>query len=499
MRDLDGAQTAISTENKVPTHNAARRRFLLDDDGSNFFCHTMTEDVATSVAERVAECPDAVTTYLLCSGAATFYYPTKVGDVCTLDLGNRPEGALLPSLHAKGVDPFGMLLRALKEAGKETFVTYRMNDVHNADEPDHPLIPRFKKEHPDCVVDPLAVREGRANWLSYCYDYTREDVREYILATIRELVEWYDFDGLQLDWMRFPRHLSGTPEEVWEKRGILTDFVAEVRQLLDSTTGGRRLLSARVPTSPAGCRFVGLDLSEWTRRGLVDFIVATPFLASDPVMPIAELRGLMVGHPVPIYADIEFEHGVQVHTPESLRATASSLYDCGADGIYLFNFPCWTEYIASPPYHWLAPLASPETASAKPLLFSLTHRQHRLANVDLPGVLPVTALPQERVDLTMRLPQCALPARRALVLVHSGGDIALSVNGEATTELSFLRRAELFPEFVPHALHHQRPKNEESRVFHVPVEVLRPGDNHLRFENISNAKLQLQRVNLGLW
>lgn len=471
-----------------------RRRFLLDNDGSNFFCHTMTEDVNTSIGRVVGECPDVVTTYLLCAGAGTYYYPTRVGEVCTLDLRNSPNGPLLPRLHAQGVDPFGRFLRALKEAGKETFITYRMNDVHNADEPDHPLVPRFKKEHPDCVVDLAAIREGRANWMSYCYDYTRPDVRDYIFATIRELAERYTFDGFQLDWMRFPRHLSGTPEDVWEKRSILTEFLSEVRQLL-----GNRLLSARIPTSPEGCRAVGLDVAEWTRRRLVDFVVATPFLATDPVMPIRELRALMREHPVPIYADIEFEHGVQVHSPESLRAAALSLYDCGADGIYLFNFPCWTEYIASPPYHWIFPLASPETASEKPLLFSLTHRQHRLVGVDLPGVLPVMLPPHGAAAGTLHLPEGAFPIRRALLLVHSGGDCAVLLNGQPLQELSMLRRAELFPEFVPHNQQHRRPRNEDCRVFEVYPGLLHAGENRWTFQNLEGVERILDRVNLGIW
>lgn len=40
---------------------------------------------------------------------------------------------------------------------------------------------------------------------------------------IAEQVELYGnaIDGFQLDWMRFARHLSRTPEEVWEKREIV--------------------------------------------------------------------------------------------------------------------------------------------------------------------------------------------------------------------------------------------------------------------------------------
>ncbi|MBM3215534.1 hypothetical protein FJZ36_11535 [Candidatus Poribacteria bacterium] len=474
------------------------RRFLLDNDGSNFFCHTMTDDVDASVAAAVGECPESITTYLLCAGAGTYYYPTEVGDVIALDSGGTGREGLLRELHARGVDPFGRFLQALKAAGKETFITYRMNDVHNADEPDHPLVPRFKRENPDCVVDPDAIREGKADWMCYCYDYSRRDVRDYILATIRELSNRYEFDGLQLDWMRFPRHLSGTPQEVWEKRDVLTDFLADVRQAINAG-GARRLLGARVPTTPDGCRHVGIDLAAWARHGLVDWIVATPFLTTDFTMPIPQLRDLTGTHDVPIYADVEFEHGTQVHCPESLRAVALSLFDSGADGIYVFNFPCWTEYIAARPMHWLDDMATPERAAAKPLLFSASHRRYRLADVDQQGVLAFTLGPGGIGYFPIRLPSAALPARRALALVHSGADVSLEVNNVPATELPFLRRAELFPEFVPHRAMEERPRSTDCRVFEVEPDALRAGHNQFGIRNDAEENTTIQRVNLGLW
>ena len=58
----------------------AMKRFLLDNDGSNIF-HNLGDDVEAVVAETVRECPSSVSTYLLCSGAGSCYWPTKIGDV----------------------------------------------------------------------------------------------------------------------------------------------------------------------------------------------------------------------------------------------------------------------------------------------------------------------------------------------------------------------------------------------------------------------------------
>ena len=56
------------------------KRFLLDNDGNNFF-KGLGHDVVAAVAEAASECHPAVTTYLVCSGAGTCYWPTRVGTV----------------------------------------------------------------------------------------------------------------------------------------------------------------------------------------------------------------------------------------------------------------------------------------------------------------------------------------------------------------------------------------------------------------------------------
>lgn len=465
-----------------------KRRFLLDNDGSNIF-HNMTPDIKRDIAEAIEECSDKVTTYLLCSGAGSYYFPTQVGIV-----DSRVKGLL--KAHSEGKDPFGMFLDALNKSKMETFITFRMNDVHNPDDADQWNTPKIRKEHPDCIVDIEAVKSGKADWMCYCLDYSRPEVRKYITDIIRELTELYEFDGLQLDWMRFPRHLSGSPYEVWEKRHFITDFIGDVREILKKVNAE---LAVRIPTNMAGCRYLGMDVGEWVKQGLVDFIVPSPFLTTDFCIPISDFRKIMGDHPVPVYPAFDFGHGSQIHCPESLRATASSLYDCGAYGIYIFNFPCWQEYIASRPYHWLDLMHDPELACKKPLLFSVSHSRHRVHNIDLPGQLPMKIQPNQSIALALHIPKTALPAKRAMILVHSGGDIALKINGEATDELpASRRRSEIFVEYIDHDSEH-RPTKADCRVFRPNAKSLKAAENVIDIHNKAGTELQIGRINLGLW
>ncbi|NLG52068.1 MAG: hypothetical protein GX552_18320 [Chloroflexi bacterium] len=479
------------------------RRLMLDNDGSNFFGQSMTEDIEGSIAEAVRECAPNVTTYLLCAGAGRYYFPTQVADV-VIPTTTMSSYNILIAAYARGEDPFGMFLRALKAAGKETLVTFRMNDVHNPDDPSGWNTSTFRKNHPDYIVDPEGARTKTGGWMAYCMDYSREPVQAFYLAVIREVIERYGdvIDGIQLDWMRFPRHLSGTPEEVWAKREALTGFTARVREALDAATvasGKRLLLSARVPTTPAGCRALGMDIGEWGRRELLDMLVLCPFLTTEWHMPVGDFRALMGQAAPPIYAGFDFGFGQQTHFPESLRGICSNLCDCGADGIYLFNFPCWIEYMAARPYHWLAGLEDPRTAATRPLLLAVDHTRHRVAGVDQVGQLPATLEMDKPLELTIYVPQAALPAWRGLLLVHSHGDIALAVNGQPGTALA-PRRSELFAEFIPTGTGaNARPAPADCRTFAIDPAWLQPGLNRLTLTNATPGPLVIERVNLGLW
>ena len=467
----------------------AKRRFLLDNDGGNIFS-ALSKNFERDIAEAIEECSDNVTTYLVCPGAGTFDFPTQVGIV------NQKAPEMLKAF-AEGKDPLGLLLDGLRKAGKETFITFRTNDVHNPTDENQWNTPKIRREHPDFIVDIEAAKAGKEDWMIYCLDYSRPEVRDYFLAIFRELVGRYELDGFLLDWMRFPRHLSGTPEKVWEKRTLITDFMSEAAELFRKNGVTP---AARIPTSLVGCRTMGLDIAEWTRRGLVEFLVASPFLTTDFWMPLDEMRKEIADAPVPIYGAFDFNHAAQDHCPESLRATATSLYDCGFDGIYVFNFPCWAERVVARPYDWLEGLEDPASACGKPLLFSVSLDHHRIAGVDLPAQLPAKVRAGGGAELSLYLPRRALPTWRAYLLVRSGGDIRLHVNGVAAEELPARRHARLFVECIDYYVSQGLcPAREDNRVFRFDPSVLKAGENALTVENISGGDLEIKRVNLGLW
>ena len=470
------------------------KRFLLDNDGSNLL-HHLGEDVESAVADLIAECPANVTTYLLCSGAGSSYWPTRIGHV-------DPRARGLLAAHERGIDPLEMILTGLQRTGRETFLTYRMNDVHNPADEDNWNTPKVRQAHPDCVVGLDEIRAGQASWMSYCLDYARPEVREFILSLIEEQLTLYGthLDGFQLDWMRFPRHLSGSADEVWDKRQILTDFVAQVRGLCRQHGV---LLATRVPPCAEGCRLLGFDLAAWGQQGLIDFLVPCPFLTTDWRIPVDAFREA-VGD-LPIYPGFDFGFGPQVHFPESLRGICANLHDAGGDGIYVFNFPCWTEYLAARPYHWLEGLEDTGTSSAKPLCLSVNHERHRQPS-DNPGQIPAVIAPGGHVELVVDVPRRALPARQALCLVDSGGDLELSVNGAASVDTTSRvvgrspYRAALFMEYAGprHDTEHlDRP--EDCRVYAVDPASLAPGANTFVFRNATGEKREIQRLNLGLW
>ena len=155
-----------------------------------------------------------------------------------------------------------------------------------------------------------------------------------------------------------------------------------------------------------------------------------------------------------------------------------------------------------PPYHWLDGLDDPRSAARKPLLFSIEHHRSRIPHVDLPSQVPVSLAPEEEVTLSMTLPTTALPADRARVLIHAGGDVDLKVNGHQAEDLVGYRRMEIFIEYTAgpgEPLPEHRPAKGDTRVFRFLSSYLRAGENTFTIKNATQNEMLIQRLNLGLW
>ena len=453
---------------------AQQQRFLFNNDGTNLFYR---DDLSIDLIARHAdECPREVTTYLVCpNGHQKMMYPSAIEEL-------TPRPALQRLVEADK-DPFGLFLARLWQRGFEVFISFRLNEVHNVDTPQDPRLSKFWRDHPDFHIDPEA---NLKNWLAHGLDYSHPEVRDRMLSLIVELMDRYTPDGLELDWMRFPRYLPGDAQAVWDKREVLTSFLASIRKAAQDRPRPI-LISVRIPDTPAGCRQLGLDVVEWNKRGLIDFATLSVFLSTDFTMPFKEFRDALIEHPIPLYGCIEFGFGgngrERPHTEATLRAAAMSLHDCGADGVYVFNFPCWRERLPDPPFAWIPQLARPELMKGRPLLIPLVSNFNRMSGIDTPAPLPVNLIPTEVRPFGLHIPALALaadtPVLGATLIIQPANAISVTINERSLA--------------AP-----QSPREPGADSFTVPVEALSAGLNTIALTNKSSDNVRLERVDLEL-
>jgi hypothetical protein len=297
-------------------------------------------------------------------------------------------------LAQSGIDVYERWINRARQLGISPWISTRMNDIHNVDDERSYIHSEFWRDNPHLRRVPYRFTE----WTDRALDFGRVEVREHHLSLIRELVERYDFDGLELDWMRFGFHFRPGHEQAGA--ALLTQFTEDVRNILDSwqaVRGHRIKLSARVPSRPATSLGLGLDAVTWARRGLIEMLVVTPFWATaETDMPIELWQQLLAGSGVTLAAGLEIllrpypQAEAQTNSLETARGLAAAMLYRGADRIYLFNYmdsETAMDDIANYPI-LLRELGSPETLAGKA-------RRHVLAYADTwaPGEPRAIALP----------------------------------------------------------------------------------------------------------
>ena len=239
----------------------------------------------------------------------------------------------------QGLDYFDELIQRGHERGKEIWWGLRMNEVERGDLAVYDIKAfadmkdrnPVKAAHPEWLI--------RSWWWQGFWNYAVQEVRDYRLSIIREVVEHYDFDGVHLDFLRHTPFLP--PGKQWEHREHLTAFMREVRATLQSQAAARGrpfLLAARVPDSVEGCRTDGLDIETWAREGLVDvLILGTRTINVD----VASFRKAMAGAPVKLIPSFDCFHATDgYHGDQSLDLVCGvfgNYLHQGADGVGVFN------------------------------------------------------------------------------------------------------------------------------------------------------------------
>lgn len=384
------------------------------------------------------------------------------------------------NLNKAGIDVYAIWIGRCREKNISPWISMRMNDVHNADDRQNYIHSEFWREHPEYWRYPFRMHTLVDREL----DYAQPEVRERSLKLIRELADRYDFDGLELDWMRFPYHFR--PGHETEGQQILTQFMTDVRKILDKAEkrrGHEIKLGARVPTRPDVALGLGMDAVTWARNGLIDMLVVAPFWEStDTDIPLELWRQLLTGANVTLAAGIEIrilpypKGPVGFNSIDTLRGMATSFLDRGADRIYLFNY-----MDANPTggavnsYHRiLTELASMDLMEGKPKRFVQTY-----TDTWAPAQAKAIALPAEVGKdhwAAFRIhtgPKPESGTTKAILGIKNGapineGDIEVYINGEKCQLAGEITLPAPSPDFPTYA-------------FDVPLATMQHGYNMLEF------------------
>ena len=346
-----------------------------------------------------------------------------------------------------GVDWLAETSKACRARGVSPWVSCRMNDMHGAANPtgSHFNCALFKQAKFRLSGRPLDPQDTpHVSWTGLNYEHP--EVREFMLANIREWMEDYDFDGLELDWLRQP--LCCEPVAGQKQIDLMTDWMREVRSLTEARARriGRPVpLGLRVPTDLGWMKSIGVDVKAQVSAGLVDFVGFSNEWQTTWSVPYDELRKEL-GPDVVFYGVVEdapnwirgFAPGLQdemrkspsltpqnigirymAASPQMQWANAAGKLVMGVHGIEQFNFFC-TDQPKIPglrcDYSALKGTADLALLRGKPKHYCLLTPTTWLSKAfEQPEQLPTELRPQWRKEF--RLSMCAEPPDQKLQLV----------------------------------------------------------------------------------
>ena len=290
------------------------------------------------------------------AGGNTANYDSEV-----LELTGARIGEVHPELLRwikEGNDPPKVVVREAKKRGLDVFYSFRINDIHDAFIAGE--FPTFKVEHPEWMMGAGKIVDGQGHAVKASLPdevYFPEDifvtslnfavpkVRELKLRTIEEIFNKYDFDGIELDLMRFPRFFQAFLE--YRNAVFLTDFLRTVRQRLNEQARqrGRPIkIAVRVDENLVACRLDGFDVGTWIDEDLLDILIVGDY-AFPGGDDIQEFKDLAQGKPVQVYACVAHPDKiiggstfVSGDASAVLHGLAANYWEQGADGMYTFNW-----------------------------------------------------------------------------------------------------------------------------------------------------------------
>ena len=447
--------------------------------------------------------PDAIEKYL--DGAVTFMN-------------------LYQDLLDAGVDWLAEAAKACRRRGVSPWVSIRMNDMHGEKNFEGsyfnaPLLKQKEMRLQHSAYSPTMYlphyREG--------LNYARPEVRAFMFAQIKDVVENYDYEGLELDWWRNP--LCCEPNATPETVAMMNAWFREVRALTERRarqTGRPYPFGFRLPGRLAALKSIGIDVVTLGREGTLDFICPSNFWRTSWDMPHDELRR-QVGDRVAIYGVIE--DGVnQLATSapalappltrdmrytsasgELMSANAAGKLVLGADGIECYNFFC-TDQAAIPgvisDYSTLRDLHRLDRLRGRPKHYTFSDQGNKFVQIPFERVPQLPVVLERGWIRSFTLPMCAEPADRGLelviqVVVKAGdmfAELPVSINN-CWPQRAYSRSDRLLflcGSFTHHAAAHRACD------FRFPVSLVRDGWNEITVENGGDKTITVVALELAI-
>lgn len=282
-------------------------------------------------------------------GDIAYSWPSKVLEnyYDRLGDGEDPRNVMV-GLHRRGIDYLPILIQHARHIGLKFYGSFRMNDCHHRSDPRGILSSKFWQEHQEYRL--WGVRDART-YYNASLNYAIPEVRQRRLAAIGEVLQWYDLDGIELDFCRNPYIFP--PSEAWASRDLLTELIRQIRDEVVAAAarwGRKHELLIRVPFDEQLRHNAGIDIGRWMGEKLITTLVMS-CLANDYNQEIEPWLSKCRECGIPFCPSVEagpahnaaHNHVTRQSLDEiidRLRGAAENFLGQGASGIYLYNFPC---------------------------------------------------------------------------------------------------------------------------------------------------------------
>ena len=336
-------RTSLLDARKKAAHR--RRRMIMNNDGNDTRVAAAERPVTPEnlLSQRTTGLVGShVDSIFYCTGVFNYYFhPSKESELL---VSHEGVAEYLRLLSEMGTDPLKIMVDFCHRNDLEVFWSMRMNDTHDSGNP--LLFCQWKADHPEYLVGTKDVKYpyGANRWSSV--DYGVPAVRDKVFRILRDVCSRYDVDGIELDFFRHPVLFKPqmTGEAVTQSHcDQMTGLMQRVRSMTEEIGLQRKrpiLIGIRIPDSVSYCKALGIDLTQWLEKDVIDVIAGGGYFKLEPWENLAALGKK---YDVPVYAclvkrRIQSSEAPEGQTmPEIWRGEAYMAWKAGVDGIYTFN------------------------------------------------------------------------------------------------------------------------------------------------------------------